>query len=105
MGRMGSARRTAGRDGPRLINKSSTGLYRRGLSEWLSERVGRLLSCLLRRAGASRDLAALCRAACLLALLDGALVGLCGDGLGVGGLRRRLRLDCDGWSVQCGELC
>jgi hypothetical protein len=47
---MGSAGRTAGRDGTRLINKLSLALRRRRLSEGLGERVGRLLSCLSRQA-------------------------------------------------------
>jgi hypothetical protein len=88
---MGSAGRTAGRDGTRLINKLSLALRRRRLSEGLGERVGRLLSCLSRQARASRDPAPLRCPACLLALLDDALVGLCADCLGVGSLRRRLR--------------
>jgi hypothetical protein len=54
-------------------------LRRRRLSEWLSERVGRLLSCLSCRARASRDPAALCCPARLLALLDDALVGFGAD--------------------------
>ena len=97
---MGSAGRTAGRDRTRLINKPSAALRRRGLSEWLSERVDRLLSRLSRQARASRDPAALGCAPCLLALLDDAFVGFRADGPGVSSLRRRVRRDCDGRSVQ-----
>ena len=89
---MGSAGRAAGRNGTRLITNLSAALRRRRLSEWLSERVGRLPSCLSRQASASRDPAALCCAPCLLALLDNALIGLRADCPGVGSLRRQLRL-------------
>src|SRR5947207_304935 len=53
---------------------------------------------------ASRDPAAWCRPPCLLALLDDIPVGLSADCLCAGNLRRRLRLDCDGWSVQRGDF-